>query len=138
MPPDYQWAFFTTIINAPPVWTTRFSRTSDYTGLDIIPFGMISKRLGAADESLGFIEASFTPPSSDCKAAFEAWFHLWLPRLRLVPGKTRQQNFEVFRCALVRLDDITMRVGAARALVVKVSRKKQVLRSRRGRELCTS
>ena len=99
---------------------------------------MISERLGAADESLGFIGASFTPPSSDCKAAFGAWFNLWLPPLCLVPGKTRQQNFEVFRCALVRLDDISVRSGAAWALVVNVSCEKRMLRSRRGRELCTS
>jgi hypothetical protein len=61
--------------------------TSDYTGLDIIPLGMISKRLGAADESFGFIEGSFTPPDSDCKAACEAWFHFWFSRLCLVPGR---------------------------------------------------
>jgi len=35
-------------------------------------FGVISERLGAADESSGFIEASFTPPSCDCKGAFDA------------------------------------------------------------------
>jgi hypothetical protein len=112
--------------------------TSDYTGLDIIPFGMISERLGAADASFRFIEVSFTPTNSDCKAAFGAWFNLWLAPLCLVPGKTRQQNFKVFRCALVRLDDISVRSGAAWALVVNVSREKRMLRSRRGRELCTS
>jgi len=46
-------------------------------------FGMIGERLGAADESFGFIEASFTPPSSDCKAAFDALLPSglarWLP-----------------------------------------------------------
>ena len=99
---------------------------------------MIGERLGAGDGFCGVIEVSFTPPSSDCKAAFGPWFNLWLPRFRLVPGKTRQQNFEVFRCALVRLDDISVRSGAAWALVVNVSREKRVLRSRRGRELCTS
>ena len=33
---------------------------------------MIGERLGAGDESFGVINASFTPPDLDCKAAFDA------------------------------------------------------------------
>ena len=99
---------------------------------------MISKRLGAADESFGFIEASFTPPGSDCKAAFGAWFNLWLPPLCLVPGKTRQQNCEGILCRVVHLGDIMVQGGAVRVLRVQARGKKQVVWSRSGRELDSS
>ena len=62
----------------------RVSRhpTSDYPSLDIIPFGVISERLSAGDESLGFIEVSFTPPTFDCKGAFDARLESKLTRCR--------------------------------------------------------
>jgi hypothetical protein len=42
-------------------------------------------------------------------------------------GKTRQQIFEVFRCAVVHLNDISVRDGAGRAWMVKAGHKIEVL-----------
>ena len=57
------------------------------------------------------------------------------PRPSLGPwmssDKTRQQTFEVFRCALAHLNDISVRAGAGRVLVVRVRCEKRVLSFRR-------
>jgi hypothetical protein len=47
------------------------SRTSDYADLYIIPFGKISKRLPAANQSSWFIETIFIPTLIGCKAKKE-------------------------------------------------------------------
>ena len=78
----------------------------DYTGLSILPFGRIGERLGAADESFGLIEASFTPPSIDCKAATETWFRLASPVAPVSHGKTLHQNCEVFRRTVANLSEL--------------------------------
>ena len=53
------------------------------------------------------------------------------PRPSLGPwmssDKTRQQTFEVFRCALAHLNDISVRAGAGRVLVARVRCEKRVL-----------
>jgi hypothetical protein len=50
--------------------------TSNYTGLDNIPFWGVIQTPPSADETFIFTEAIFTPPRLGCKARFSEVFQL--------------------------------------------------------------
>ena len=64
----------------------RFSSTSNYTGLDNIPFWGVIQTPRSADERFLFIKAIFTAPSLGCKAGFSEVFQLAAVQTPVLPS----------------------------------------------------
>jgi len=98
---------------------------------------MISERLGAGDELLGFIEVSFTPPLSNVKPRLGLGF-VGFRRLRLVPEKTRQAVCGNYFFAGLREEGIQFREGSQAVSQQERSGEIRCYRSANGRKCDTS